>query len=99
MSWFPDGSGIATGSNDRTIICRQFDKESKRFTDAYFRLPKKHDNFIYSVACTGNNRYIVSGSTASRVGFWDRENETLHSIGAEHGEFVWDESAGPETAG
>lgn len=99
VSWFPDGSGIATGSNDRTIICRQFDKESKRFTDAYFRLPKKHDNFIYSVACTGNNRYIVSGSTDSRVGFWDRENETLHSIGEEHGDFVWDVSAGPETDG
>ena len=99
VSWFPDGSGIATGSNDRTVICRQFDNESKRFTDAYFRLPKKHDNFIYSVACTGNNRYIVSGSTDSRVGFWDRENETLHSIGEEHGDFVWDVSAGPETDG
>ncbi len=99
VSWFPDGSGIATGSNDRTVICRQFDKESTRFTDAYFRLPKKHDNFIYSVACTGNNRYIVSGSTDSRVGFWDRENETLHSIGEEHGDFVWDVSAGPETDG
>ena len=99
VSWFPDGSGIAIGSNDRTVICRQFDNESKRFTDAYFRLPKKHDNFIYSVACTGNNRYIVSGSTDSRVGFWDRENETLHSIGEEHGDFVWDVSAGPETDG
>ena len=99
VSWFPDGSGIATVSNDRTIICRQFDKESTRFTDAYFRLPKKHDNFIYRVACTGNNRYIVSGSTDSRVGFWDRENETLHSIGEEHGDFVWDVSAGPETDG
>ena len=99
VSWFPDGSGIATGSNDRTIICRKFDKGSERLINTYARMPKEHRNFIYSVACTGNNRYIVSGSTDSRVGFWDRENKTLHSMGQEHGDFVWDVSAGPEIAG
>lgn len=99
VSWFPDGSGIATGSNDRTIICRKFDKGSERLIDTYARMPKEHRNFIYSVACTGNNRYIVSGSTDSRVGFWDRKNKMLHFMGQEHGDFVWDVSAGPEIAG
>lgn len=99
ISWFPDGSAIATGSNDKRIIFRKYDTEKNRITKGREILPEEHADFIYSVSCAGNNRYVASGSTDFTVGFWDMWSNALVGKGTEHENFVWSVSSGPEVDG
>lgn len=99
ISWFPDGTAIATGSNDNRIIFREYDLENNRITKGWKILPEEHTDFIYSVICAGNNRYVASGSTDCTVGFWDMKRNILVGKGMEHESFVWNVSASPEVDG
>lgn len=96
VSWLPDGRGVVTGSNDGTIIYRAFDSRKGQLSDEFEVLPKEHTDFIYSIMCTGNNRYVVSGSTDTNVGFWDINKKRLLALGTDHESFIWNISASPE---
>lgn len=99
LAWSLDGHWIFSSSNDYTLIRRSFDREKSQISEEFEQLPREHEDFIYSLAISGNNKYIITGSTDTDVGFWDIETKKLLAKAKAHESFVWNVSAGPQTDG
>lgn len=99
VAWSMDGKTIFSASNDKTIICRGFDSNISQMEKEFQQLPPEHQDFIYSIAISGNGKYIISASTDTDVFFWDAHSWSLLGKGVDHSHFVWDISVSPEKNG
>lgn len=99
LAWSLDDHWIVSSSNDYTLIRRSFDREKSQISEEFEQLSREHEDFIYSLAISRNNKYIITGSTDTDVGFWDIETKKLLAKARDHESFVWNVSAGPQTDG
>lgn len=97
LAWGIDEKNVYSCGNDRTILHREFDLDTGTLSTKTSCLPKLHTNNIYSIALSGDRRYIISGSTDTNVGLWSTEDDLLVALGKSHEDFVWNVSASPAT--
>ena len=80
---------MVTGSNDCSWIVRKTDTSNSQLSREYTKKDNAHKDFIYSIAISNDNKYVITGSTDYTVGFWDIENQELICYGEDHDFFVW----------
>ena len=85
VDWSCQGD-IVTASNDCSWIIRAFDNNISYCGN---KKENAHSDFIYSICITSNNKYVVTGSTDYKVGFWKIDNQELIGYGEAHDFFVW----------
>lgn len=61
---------LASGSNDKTIICWKQDSNKKWKQE---KVLTGHDDFVYCLSWQPNSVYLVSGSTDSTLWVWNGE--------------------------
>lgn len=91
VAWSSDRI-VITASNDCSWILRKID-DSNMITQEYTQKNNAHQDFIYSVAISNDNKYVITGSTDYTIGFWDIKNLELICYGKEHDFFVWSVSS------
>lgn len=92
----PIRCGIYSAGNDGEIYFHEIDAISSELRDVPDSLQHYHDDFIYSIAISKNQDYLLSGSTDSSLGFWEiSSHKWTYSIYA-HGGFVWHVSVSPK---
>lgn len=98
VAWSSNGI-VVTGSNDCSWILRTIDN-SNMLAKEYIKKDNAHKDFIYSIAISNDNKYVITGSTDYTVGFWNIENQELICYGDDHDFFIWSvsPSADPEKA-
>lgn len=84
---------IVSCSNDCSWITRKIDTDNIQILEEYQKKGNAHEDFIYSIAVSNDNRYVITGSTDNTVGFWDIDTQDLICYGKEHDFFVWAVSA------
>ncbi len=95
LAWSNDGSFIISSSNDCTINLRFFDYKERALSKTVIRLPKRHDDFIYGANISGNDLYVIGGSSDFTVGFWGMPSKDFIYKSDEHQSFVWNVSSSP----
>lgn len=88
VDWSCQGD-IVTASNDCSWIIRAFDNNKNNISYCGNKKENAHSDFIYSICITSNNKYVVTGSTDYKVGFWKIDNQELIGYGEAHDFFVW----------
>lgn len=96
LAWDHDNKGIFSGSNDKRLSYNMFDSDTGVIDEESKSFPEKHTDFIYSVATSVEGRYVITGSTDFRVGFWNTKNNQLVAVGEDHTNFVWNVIDSPE---
>ena len=95
VTWSNNGNFIISSSNDCTIKLRYFEPEKGTVCDQITSFPQRHDDFIYGANISGNDLYVVGGSTDSTVGFWKTSNAQFIHNSTAHKGFVWNVSSSP----
>ena len=96
VAWSNNGRLIISSSNDCTIKLRYFDLEKGTVCDQITSLPQMHNDFMYGATISGNDLYVIGGSTDSTVGFWKTSTTEFIHNSTVHKGFVWNVSPSPE---
>ena len=74
VDWSRDGSLVASGGLDKTVFLGSVQttiEPIKRF---------EHDDTVFTIKFTEDNRYLISGSDDWIIKIWDRHNNAVTSI-------------------
>lgn len=95
VAWSNDGQFIISSSNDCTINLRHVDTEEGVLCNQITHFPQVHEDFIYGANISGNDLYVIGGSTDSTIGFWEISSTDFIHKSNEHKGFVWNVSSSP----
>lgn len=87
---------LLSAGNDNLIRYRTFNTKKSIINKNSFPLPKHHDDFVYSITVSADDRFVISGSTDKTIKIWDAESFEMISKGEEHSAFIWHVSSSPE---
>lgn len=95
LAFNPMRNILYSGANDGQIFYRHFNSKKNTMGQDVHDMPRFHNDFIYGITISKNNKYVISCSPDMTIGIWDATNDQFLAKGSDHMDFLWDVSPSP----